>query len=182
MMNAIGIIESSSIAKGFEICDAMAKASNVSILEAAPVCPGKFMIIIGGLVADINYSVKVGMEIAGSCLIDHLVIPNIHPQVFEAINGTSDIGAVDAIGIIETYSIASGVSAADISVKAADVDLIEVRLSRGMGGKTFILMTGSVADVKSAVASACEITEQDGLLAACTVIPSPHEDLKKYLF
>ena len=41
MMNAIGVIESSSIAKGFEICDAMAKASLVTILDASPVCPGK---------------------------------------------------------------------------------------------------------------------------------------------
>ena len=79
-------------------------------------------------------------------------------------------------------SAAGGVSAADIAVKAADVDLIEVRLSRGMGGKCFVLMTGEVADVRSAVSAACEIVEKDGMLAACTVIPSPHEDLKKYLF
>ena len=67
-------------------------------------------------------------------------------------------------------------------IQAADVDLIEVRLSRGMGGKCFVLMTGEVADVRSAVSAACEIVEKDGMLAACTVIPSPHEDLKKYLF
>ena len=182
MMNAIGIIESSSIAKGYEICDAMAKASMVHILEAQPICPGKFMIIVGGMVADVKHSVETGKEMAGNNLVDSLVIPNIHPQVFEAINATSTVDQVGAIGIIETYSIAAGVSAADIAVKAADVDLLEVRLSRGMGGKSFVLMTGEVADVRSAVAAACEIVEQDGLLAACTVIPSPHEDLKKYLF
>ncbi len=182
MMNAIGIIESSSIAKGYEICDAMAKASVVEILDAQPICPGKFMILVGGMVADVQHAVAAGMEMAGSCMIDHLVIPNIHPQVFEAINATSQIDGVEAIGIIETYSIAAGVSAADIAVKAADVDLIEVRLSRGMGGKCFVLMTGEVADVRSAVSAACEIVEKDGMLAACTVIPSPHEDLKKYLF
>ena len=72
MMNAIGVIESSSIAKGFEICDAMAKASLVTILEAAPICPGKYMIIIGGLVADVTHSIQTGVEIAGSLQIDHL--------------------------------------------------------------------------------------------------------------
>ncbi len=181
-MRAIGVIESSSIAKGFEVCDAMAKASLVDILEASPICPGKYMIIVGGLVADVKSAVEAGMEMAGECMIDHLVIPNIDDQVFAAINRTSEIGNVEAIGIIETYSVASGISAADIAVKAADVELIEVRLSRGMGGKTFILMTGTVADVNSAVTSACEIVEQDGLLAAFSVIPAPHEDIKKFLF
>ena len=46
------------------------------------------MIIIGGLVADVAHSVEAGVEIAGSLRIDHLVIPNIDPQVFAAINRT----------------------------------------------------------------------------------------------
>ena len=182
MMNAIGVIESSSIAKGFEICDAMAKASLVTFLEAAPVCPGKYMIIIGGLVADVAHSVETGVEIAGSLQIDHLVIPNIDPQVFAAINRTGEIGRVDALGILETYSVAAGISVADIAVKAAAVDLIEVRLSRGMGGKAFVLMTGTVADVTAAVDAASETVSTGGLLAAKTVIPSPHPDMIKYLY
>lgn len=91
------------------------------------------MIIIGGLVADVTHSIQTGVEIAGSLQIDHLVIPNIDPQVFAAINRTSEIGRVDALGILETYSVAAGISVADIAVKAAAVDLIEVRLSPRYG-------------------------------------------------
>ena len=145
--------------------------------------PGKYMIIIGGLVADVTHSIQTGVEIAGSLQIDHLVIPNIDPQVFAAINRTSEIGRVDALGILETYSVAAGISiAADIAVKAAAVDLIEVRLSRGMGGKAFVLMTGTVADVTAAVDAASETVSTGGLLAAKTVIPSPHPDMIRYLY
>ena len=110
------------------------------------------------------------------------MIPNIDPQVFAAINRTSEIGRVDALGILETYSVAAGISVADIAVKAAAVDLIEVRLSRGMGGKAFVLMTGTVADVTAAVDAASETVSTGGLLAAKTVIPSPHPDMIRYLY
>ena len=39
----------------------------------------------------------------------------------------------------------------NIAVKAARVDLLEVRLGRGLGGKSFVLLTGEVAAVQAAV-------------------------------
>jgi microcompartment protein CcmL/EutN len=180
-MNAIGIIETSSIAKGIELGDMMAKASNIQIIEAIPMCPGKFTILIGGQVADVKNSVEVAVDNADASLIDSLVIPNIDPRIFMAINQTSEVTSINALGIIETYSAASGVLAADIAVKAASVDLVEVRLSRGMGGKALITLTGSVSDVTAAVNSATEGIKGDGLLAGTVIIPSPHEDLKRFI-
>lgn len=180
-MNAIGIIETSIIAKGIELCDLMAKASVVEILEALPMCPGKYIIIIGGSVANVKNSVETAEENAEGFLVDKLVIPNIDEQVFKAINKTCDTGIVDALGIIETYSVASGILAADTAVKAANVDLIEVRLSRGMGGKSFITLTGTVSNVNAAVKAGSEAAAEDGLLAGKAVIPSPHKDLRKFI-
>lgn len=180
-MNAVGIIESSSIAKGIELCDAMVKASAVKIIEAIPLCPGKYVILISGSVAEVENSVSVAAERAGSMLVDKLIIPNIDDRVFRAINCTTDISIIDAIGIVETYSVASGVLAADTAVKAAQVELLEVRLSRGMGGKAFIVLTGNVSDVSAAVNAGCEVVKTDGMLAGYSVIPSPHEDFKRFL-
>jgi len=181
-MNAIGIVEVSIIAKGIELCDRMIKASSVTVVEALPMCPGKYVIIIGGDVADVKHSVEVAAEEAGAVLVDKLVIPNIHEQVFSAVNCAVSIQKIEALGIIETYSVASGIRAADAAVKAANIDLIEIRLSRGMGGKAYITLTGTVGDVEAAVASGCETAREEGLLAGYSVIPSPHEDLKRFIY
>ena len=180
-MNAIGIIEVSSIAKGFEICDQMIKASDINVLEAIPMCPGKYVIMISGNVANVTNSVDVAQNAAGNNLVDRLIIPNIDEQVFQAINNTCDFGKVEALGIIETYSVSSGILAADAAVKAAAVKLIEVRLSRGLGGKSFVSMTGSVGSVKAAVEAGSQAVREDGLLVATSVIPAPHADLQKFI-
>ncbi len=181
-MKAIGIIEVASIAKGIELCDHMIKASRVKVLSSMPMCPGKYVIIVGGRVADVEHSVQAAVQRAGSNLVDKLVIPNIHEQVFKAVNNASDIQDIDALGIIETFSVASGILAADAAVKAALVDLIEIRLSRGMGGKSFIVLTGAVANVKAGVEAGCSVVKADGLLAGYSVIPAPHGDLKGFIW
>lgn len=181
-MNAIGVMEISSIAKGIEICDKMIKASQVVVIEALPMCPGKYVIIVGGDVADVEHSMHIAKHEAGSMFVDEILIPNIHKQVFAAVNCGVNIENIKALGIIETYSVASGIKAADAAVKAANVDLIEIRLSRGMGGKSYITMTGNVGDVEAAVASGCEEARRDGALTNYSVIPSPHKDIKRFLY
>lgn len=181
-MKAIGVIEVSSIARGIEICDQMIKASKVFVIDALPMCPGKYVIIIGGDVANVKNSVDVAANSAKESLVDKLLIPNIDEQIFKAINNSNDIEKIEALGIIETFSVSSGIQAADTAVKAANVKLIEVRLSRGMGGKSFILLTGSVGDVKAAVSAGCEAPREEGLLVGFSVIPSPHEELKSFIY
>ena len=68
-------------------------------------------------------------------------------------------------------------SAADAAVKAAEVTLVEIRLGRGLGGKSFIVMTGDVAACKAAVEAGEALEEVKGLMNESVVIPSPHKDL-----
>ena len=84
-----------------------------------------------------------------------------------------------AVGIMETFSLAAAIIAADTAVKAADVTLIEIRLGRGLGGKSFIILTGDVAAVKAANSAASALDEVKGLMSGSVVIPSPHPDLIK---
>ena len=83
--------------------------------------------------------------------------------------------------MVETFSLASAISVADISVKAADVDLIEVRLGRGMGGKSYVIITGEVAAVEASVRAAEAGEGLEGLIASSVVIPSPHMDMIRAL-
>ena len=91
------------------------------------------------------------------------------------------LSAVLAVGVMETFSLASSISAADTAVKAADVELIEVRLGRGMGGKSFVIVTGEVAAVEAAVQAAEGSEQTQGLISSSVVIPSPHMDIIRAL-
>ena len=86
------------------------------------------------------------------------------------------------LGLIETFSLASAVICADTAVKAANVNLIEIRLGRGLGGKSFITMIGEVSAVRFAVESAEHLEETKGMVARTVVIPAPHPDILQAIF
>ncbi len=176
-MYALGMVESISIPAGIEAGDAMLKAAEVDLVLAQVVCAGKYIVCVSGEVAAVRHAVEAGTVVAANCLVDSFVIPNVHEKVIAAMNAASVIEEVAAIGIIETFSLSAAVQVADHAVKAAEVELIEVRLGRGMGGKSFVLLTGEVAAVRAAVQAAQAHEELAGMLARSVVIPSPHPDL-----
>ena len=181
-MNTLGMIETNSIPAGIEAGDAMLKAADVVLVGAQAVCAGKYIVTVTGEVAAVKASEAAGRETAGYMLVDSIVIPSVHRQVIEAMNACSDIGTPDALAIIETFSLSSAVVCADAAVKAADIRLIEVRLGRGLGGKSFITLTGDVAAARSATEAAKGIREAQGMIARAVVIPSPHPDILKAVF
>ena len=113
--------------------------------------------------------------------MDNLVIANVDERVVAAMAGACPTEQVQAVGVMETFSLASSISAADTAVKAADVELIEVRLGRGMGGKSFVIVTGEVAAVEAAVQAAEGSEQTRGLISSSVVIPSPHMDIIRAL-
>jgi microcompartment protein CcmL/EutN len=178
---AIGCLESSSIARGIEAADAMLKAAQVRLLACNPVCPGKYVVLVGGLVAEVQAAVRAGETVAADTLTDAIVIPNVHPQVLEAFSAATAFEKVEALGMIETFSIPSAVLAGDQAVKSARVDLLEIRLARALGGKAYVLFTGEVAAVQAALEAGAKAGGQNGLLLGTTLIPSPHPDLVQKL-
>ncbi|MBN1349045.1 BMC domain-containing protein [candidate division KSB1 bacterium] len=178
-MNAIGLIELNSIASGFEVADAMLKAAEVELILARTICSGKYVVIVGGDVATVRSSVDSGLGIWESAIIDTMVIPNVHPSVFPAIAGTNTGDDSGALGIIEAFSVASLIQAADAAVKAARVKLIEIRLAMALGGKAFVTLTGEVAAVRAAVDAGARIVADKGLLVNKVVIAAPSPQLYK---
>jgi microcompartment protein CcmL/EutN len=176
------MIETNCIPAGIEAGDAMLKAADVSLVTAQAVCAGKYIVIVTGDVAAVNASVAAGAETAADVLVDSIVIPNIDGQVIAAISASCEVEAMGALGLMETFSLASAVLCADAAVKAADVSLIEVRLGRGLGGKSFVILTGEVAAAKAAVQAAESLEEVQGMVARTVVIPSPHPDMLQAIF
>lgn len=181
MRTSLGAIEVQSIPKGIEAGDAMLKAAGVELVSAGTVCAGKYVVVVYGEVDAVNASVQAGSTVAGGKLIDSLIIPNIHEQVPRAINACTDVGQVQAVGTMELFSVCAAIQAADAAVKTANVELIEVRLGRGLGGKSFVVLTGDVSSVRAAVEAGRASGTDKGLVSDCTVVPSPHPDLVRAL-
>ena len=179
MINSIGLVEVKNISKGIRITDEMLKSADVNLIESGAVCPGKYVTVVGGNLAAIQAAVDRAVEIAEDALIDKFVIGNLGDKVYQAVCGTACAKPRGALGIIETFTAASAINAADAAVKAAVVDLIEVRIARGMGGKCFAAMTGEVADVTAAVQAGAKLAAKDGVLINTEVIANPHPDLWK---
>lgn len=174
---SIGLIELSSIAAGFEVADTMLKAGNVRLLLSRSICSGKYMVLIGGETAGVEAAIAAGAEAANGCLIDRLVIANLHSDVFVAIGRTQPVQPNGALGIIESFNVATLVRAADAAAKAADVQLLEIRLAMALGGKAFVTMTGDVGSVQASVAAGRAVLAETGVLVNAVVISRPHPDV-----
>lgn len=181
-METIGFLELNSIAKGIEAADAMLKAAEVRLIAAQPSCPGKYHVLITGEVAAVQSSVDAGAAVGAGNVVDQVVIPRVHPQVIEAIGMSTVPEGANAVGILEYFSVTASIQGADAAIKAADVTLIEVRLGTGIGGKSYVVMTGDVAAVNEGVAAGAAGAEETGLLVSQVVIPSPHLELFQNLY
>lgn len=178
---ALALLEFSSIAVGIQAGDAMAKRAPVAYLKAGTVQPGKYLVLIGGEVADVQESMASGMEVGGDALVDQVFLPQVHPAVIEAIAGGRELPKVQALGVIETTSVAATILAADAGVKGARVTLMDIRMADGLGGKGFCLFAGEVADVQAAVQIGTSVLQPETLLVRSVVIPQLHAEMEANL-
>lgn len=178
---AIGTVELNSVASGVTAGDAMLKAAEVQLVMAQPVCPGKYVLIVAGDTSSVETAVQAGEKAGKDKVVDRTLISSVAPEVLPAIMRTTAPEQKEAVGVIETFSLASAILAADYAVKSAAVDLIEVRLGRGLGGKSFVILTGSVSDVTMAADTARNQLGKDGMLLNIEVIPSLHREIYQAL-
>lgn len=176
-MNSIGLLELSSIAAGMQATDIMLKTSEVELIISRSICSGKYMVLIGGEVAAVHEAISTAESQVDFAVIDTFVIPNVHKDIFPALSGHSGVENLEALGILESFSVASLIEGADAAVKAASVRIIEIRLAMALGGKAFCTITGEVAAVQSAIDTGAELISQKGLLVNKVVIAQPRKEL-----
>lgn len=177
---SIGVLEYRSIALGMKAADDVLKSANVDIITATTVCPGKYIIIINGSVS----SVKAAMERGTSkdyqqFLVDSCWLGNPHPDVIKGLHGATEVDGLEAIGIIETYSIASIFEVADDVVKTTPVQIVELRIAKGISGKSFVVFSGDLSSVEVSIEKAVKTIEDKGVLLQTAVIPRPDPRLWK---
>lgn len=174
---AVAVWEFSSIVDGVACADAIAKGSPIDALLTGTTHPGKYVVLVSGDTA----SVEVAIDIVGDMeveVIDFRFLPDIATEVADVVTrkDTTVTAMGDAIGVVETSSVASGIDAADAAVKAANVGLGALRMADGIGGKAYLVVDGTVGEVEAAVEAA--VARAGGHVVASVVIPNLTADLR----
>jgi microcompartment protein CcmL/EutN len=173
---ALALIELASIARGYPVADAMVKRAPVTLTDCRPISPGKFLVLVIGEVAAVDEAFRAGLAIAGDRIVDRLFLPQAHAQLGPAVRGTIRAAAIESFAAVETTTVAAAIVAADAAVKAANVRIVEMQLGRGIGGKAFFTLSGSLAEIEAAVEAAAGVIER-ALLVATEIVAAPHDDL-----
>ncbi len=179
MKLSLGLVEFNSIAKGIEGADIMVKTAQVELIVARSICPGKYICLVGGEVSAVESSVAAGVNKGEQSVVDTFILPNVHPSLLEAFNNTSVVSGdpPGAVGVIETFSVASIILAADTAAKSSEVDVIDLRVGIGVGGKGIALFSGEISAVETAVKAGASVAAERGLLVQQVVIPVPDKAL-----
>lgn len=172
---ALALLEFNSIASGIQAGDAMVKRAPVEHIITGTVHPGRYLVMVTGDVASVGEAVQAGQETGKAELRDQLFLPNVHPNVVAALSGEFDSSMGDALGVVETQTVAAAIHAADAGLKGAEVLLRHLRLADGLGGKGLVLFTGLVADVEAAVELATAVSHDH--LIRQVVIPQLHAEM-----
>jgi len=176
MNPAIGLFEFDSVAAGIAAADAMVKRAPIGDLVTGSVQPGRYLVLVAGDVASVEEAMEAGRETSAGSLIAEIVLHDVHQGVAAALRGERIPGPVEALGVIETGSVAPLLAAADAGLKGAAVDLLEVNVADGLGGKAYLLFGGAVSDVEAAVSIGTSRVDVSELVGA-VVIPQLHEEL-----
>jgi len=176
---ALAMVEYYSVANGITALDIITKTAEVDILTAQTICPGKYMILFSGELGAVNASLEAARRVSGE--VDEFILGSPHPDIFPAIKGKLDLPEKTALGLLETYSGASAIKAADTAAKTAVVNLAEIRISHGMCGKSTVLFTGDVSAVSAALESAKKEASDKGKLLNTALIANPDKKMLEAL-
>lgn len=177
---AIALWEFASIVEGVNAADAIAKGAPIALLFTGTTHPGKYVVLVAGDTASVEVATNIVADLSVQ-LIDDVFLADIDPSVADAMisSDTSAATAAEAIGLVETSTVASGVDAADAAVKAADVELAALRMADGIDGKAYLVVEGTIGEVEAAVEAG--VARAGSKLVASVVIPQLTDDLREDL-
>lgn len=181
MFPALALIEVSSIARGMVVTDACVKKAHVHLLASNPISPGRYITLFWGAVAEVEESLREGVDVAGEALVDQLFLPGAHEALLRNLNAVQRPAQVDSIGVVETFTVAAAIVSADAACKCTPVELLEMRLATGMGGKCYYILSGQLYDVEASVEAGTAVL-QPAQLVSTEIIASPAPDFHEFIW
>lgn len=161
----LGGIELESIAKGFEVTDAMLKAAPVEVVFSSPTSPGYYLVLVTGDVESVRSALRRGEDVAKAWLRSSLFLPHVHKDVLDSLYRIRPFeGELEAIGILESHRQLPLVVASDKARKAAEVYLLHIHLGIGIGGHSFSIFLGDFEEVEASLEAGKSYLEEKGAL------------------
>lgn len=176
MSDAVYVVEFRSISHGIGVLDKMLKRSSLLLLHANPICIGKYLIAVGGDVADAREAKKAAEEPGGAAPIASYLLTGAHPAILGYFRHQrpGEQAVPDAIGIFETRNAASGFVSLDQALKSAQVRLLRLWLGQFLGGKFCYVLGGVLPDVQAAIGAATSSIPEKELVGS-QVIAAPDQ-------
>ncbi|MFI5167293.1 MAG: BMC domain-containing protein [Thermoanaerobaculales bacterium] len=179
---AIAIIEFRDIAVGMVATDTMLKKAPIGFVKSGTISRGRYLTLIGGTTASVQEALAEGLFHGGASVLDHVLLADVHPQVYDAILGVRRAVGSGSLAIIETGTVSSNVRAAELALKGTPVDLIEIRLAdTGLSGKGLSIYHGDLHDLEAAVDIVVGYLKASGGEVVYKIISAPHEALGQQL-
>jgi microcompartment protein CcmL/EutN len=155
---ALAMLEIGDLPSGFAALDALAKEATVTVLAAGTLQHGTYLVAFAGEVLAVELSFARAEARAAGFVIDAVLLPHAEPRLVPALrDGTVRFPLPgDALGVVQTGSSPTLLRALDAALKGAQVDLVELRVAEGLGGRALGTLWGSQHDVEAAIELATE--------------------------
>jgi microcompartment protein CcmL/EutN len=184
---ALAMLQIADVPCGLRALDALVKEAPVEVLATGTVQPGHYLIAFAGQVEATVRSLDRALAMA-THVIDRVLLPDAEARIVPAFRD----GVVrwpapgDTLGVVEALSCPVLLGALDAALKGAKVDLVELRVADGLGGKSLATLWGDVHDVEAAIELACAVIARQvdrGVVAAgsatTTIIPNADPDVER---
>ena len=178
---SIALLECQGVAIGLRLLDLMLKRSPITVFEANLVEPGKYVILIGGGVAEVEEALDALCD-HHSALLSNLHIPMVHADIWSGLKSSiENTHSFDTLGVVETNLIAGALVACDRALKESYVRLHTLRFGVALGGRGYFIVEGTQHDVEAALDSARKAAQNHGGVLSTECIPRPDDDLIPWL-
>ncbi len=174
---ALALVEFSDIPTAVRATDAMIKRAPVAALRCGTITSGRWLTIIGGTTASVEEALAAGRLEGGPAVVGEVLLPDVHPRLYEAITGVRRPPPAGALAVVETDTVVATVRAAEAALKGTGVELVEIRLAdTGLAGKGVAVYGGELHEVEAAMALAQAAAGPSGRLSL-TIVAAPHPSL-----
>jgi microcompartment protein CcmL/EutN len=176
--SAIAIIEFRDIPVGIHAADAMIKKSPIALLKTGIISEGRYLVMIGGSTASVDESFQEGLFWGRDSVVDSVMLPDVHPQVHDAVLGKHHPDRGGSMAILETKTVSCNVRAAELALKGTPIDLMSLRFADSwLAGKGVSIYRGELHDIEAAVDIVTVHLEGLNHPVLSRIIPAPHESL-----
>lgn len=156
---ALAMLDIDDIPRGFVALDLLVKEAEVSVYSAGTVQAGRYLILFGGPVAAVEMSFDRALSVVGGAaraLVDAVLLPHaearIAPAALEGVQRwPSQEITGDTLGVFQSGSSPTMLRCMDAALKGALVELVQLRIAEGLGGRAIATLWGETHDVEAAI-------------------------------